>query len=1554
MTGGRCDPAATITLALMLATGSAFNLELNPARKVWARIGDSLELNCVAKSCSSPTFTWRIGTDNPLGGTITTRGSVSTFTISAVTPQNQHKYTCSAKCGAEEKRKYADINIFSLSDTLIVETVGSLEVGQRGSVRCTVPKVYPALVEVEWLKGTTLLKTDSFRAYTEVETAMNFTYELTAELRDSGQELTCRVQLLTENQPRKAEGTLTLQVHYAPTEIDITAEPSATVREGQDVRLTCAADSSPAATIVWSKLSAGNWSVVAEDRAILHLSPALFGDTGMYRCEAGNKLGTSTKEVEFHVQGSPRDTTLSITPSAVKEGDRVTFSCTTQSNPPAQLVLRRQSSSRWSELDFENGTLTIRDVQPADAGLYQCEAINALGKQINITKLQVQGSPRDTTLSITPSAVKEGDRVMFSCTTQSNPPAHLVLRRQSSSGWSELDSENGTLTIHDVQPADAGLYQCEAINALGKQINITKLQVQGSPRDTTLSITPSAVKEGDRVTFSCTTQSNPPAQLVLKRQSSSGWSELDSENGTLTIRDVQPADAGWYQCEAINALGKQINITKLQVQGSPRDTTLSITPSAVKEGDRVTFSCTTQSNPPAHLVLRRQSSSGWSKLDSENGTLTIRDVQPADAGLYQCEAINALGKQINITKLQVQGSPRDTTLSITPSAVKEGDRVTFSCTTQSNPPAQLVLRRQSSSGWSELDSENGTLTIRDVQPADAGLYQCEAINALGKQINITKLQVQGSPRDTTLSITPSAVKEGDRVTFSCTTQSNPPAHLVLRRQSSSGWSKLDSENGTLTIRDVLPADAGLYQCEAINALGKQINITKLQVQGSPRDTTLSITPSAVKEGDRVTFSCTTQSNPPAHLVLRRQSSSGWSKLGSENGTLTIHDVQPADAGLYQCEAINALGKQINITKLQVQGGPRDTTLSITPSAVKEGDRVTFSCTTQSNPPAQLVLRRQSSSGWSELDSENGTLTIRDVQPADAGLYQCEAINALGKQINITKLQVQGGPRDTTLSITPSAVKEGDRVTLSCTTQSNPPAHLVLRRNSSRGWSELDSENGTLTIRDVQPADAGLYQCEAINALGKQINVTKLQVQGGPRDTTLSITPSAVKEGDRVTFSCTTQSNPPAQLVLRRNSSSGWSELDSENGTLTIRDVQPADAGLYQCEAINALGKQINITKLQVQGSPRDTTLSITPSAVKEGDRVTFSCTTQSNPPAQLVLRRNSSSGWSELDSENGTLTIRDVQPTDAGWYQCEAINALGKQINITKLQVQGGPRDTTLSITPSAVKEGDRVTFSCTTQSNPPAQLVLRRNSSSGWSELDSENGTLTIRDIQPTDAGWYQCEAINALGKQINITKLQVQGGPRDTTLSITPSAVKEGDRVTFSCTTQSNPPAQLVLRRNSSSGWSELDSENGTLTIRDIQPTDAGWYQCEAINALGKQINITKLQVQGGPRDTTLSITPSAVKEGDRVTFSCTTQSNPPAQLVLRRNSSSGWSELDSENGTLTIRDVQPADAGLYQCEAINALGKQINITKLQVQGIPRNQWKCDILSSTFENYP
>ncbi|XP_069794109.1 vascular cell adhesion protein 1b isoform X2 [Narcine bancroftii] len=377
MTTRSCVAAA---LTFLLTTGYALELELNPVGDVWHRIGETLVLSCRAKNCASPSFRWQVGTDNPLAGTVSHGVSESTLTFAPVTVQNEHRYMCIAKCGAEEKEKIVTLHVYALSDALILETMGSLEVGRKGTVRCTVPSIYPVDVKVEWLNATTLLKEDTIYRHTEKEKAWNFTYELTPDLADSVQELTCRVHLFPD-QRFMSEATEKFQVHYPPRMITVSPEPSFTVEEGQNVSLTCVGDGSPAASMTWRKLSAGNWSVLAEDEAVLHLSPALTEDAGIYRCEASNHLGQKTKEVEVHVQGRPRDITFSFTPSAVQEGDHVTVSYTTHSGSPAKLVLRGLTSSGWIDLDPENGTLTTSAVMVDDSGL-----INVQEKEPDIVK----------------------------------------------------------------------------------------------------------------------------------------------------------------------------------------------------------------------------------------------------------------------------------------------------------------------------------------------------------------------------------------------------------------------------------------------------------------------------------------------------------------------------------------------------------------------------------------------------------------------------------------------------------------------------------------------------------------------------------------------------------------------------------------------------------------------------------------------------------------------------------------------------------------------------------------------------------------------------------------------------------------------------------------------------------------------------------------------------------------------------------------------------------------------------------------------------------------
>ncbi|XP_041064803.1 vascular cell adhesion protein 1-like isoform X1 [Carcharodon carcharias] len=823
MASGRPYLYGALTLAVLIATGSTFSLKLQPKSKLWTRIGEKLVLSCESIDCPSPTFSWRTVTDNPLGGTVNSQGSVSTLTFSPVTRQNENTYICSVTYKGETQQRRVQVNVYSFPDEPVLETVGPLEVGKNGTLRCTVPDVYPVSLEVELLKGETSLNKQNFFRTPKV----TISSQLVPEVGDSGKEVTCRARfLINDIQDKSLEGKLTLQVLYAPRMTNISVTPSHTVREGQDVRLICATDSSPPARIVWSKASADGWSVIAEEKLSLQLPAAQVADTGMYRCEASNKLGGEARELEIHIQGAPRDTRLSVTPSVVKEGDYVSVTCTSHSNPSAHIVLRKKSETGLTVLDSENGTFTIDAAQFGDAGQYECEASNDLGTDNTTAELTVLGAPRDTRLSVTPSVVKEGDYISVTCTSHSNPSAHIVLRKKSESGLTVLDSENGIFTIDAAQFGDAGQYECEASNDLGTDNTMAELTVLGAPRDTRLSVTPSVVKEGDYVSVTCTSHSNPSAHIVLRKKSETGLTVLDSENGIFIIDAAQFVDAGQYECEASNDLGTDNTMAELTVLGAPRDTRLSVTPSVVKEGDYVSVTCTSHSNPSAHIVLRKKSETGLTVLDSENGTFTIDAAQFGDAGQYECEASNDLGTDNTMAELTVLGAPRDTRLSVTPSVVKEGDYVSVTCTSHSNPSAHIVLRKKSETGLMVLDSKNGIFIIDAAQFVDAGQYECEASNDMGRQIQSTELIVQVL----TLWAHPSMlVSEGENVTIGCTVHSNSSAKFTWKKLETNSEVTLCSTSDYFTIHEISQSDAGLYEVEVINELGNQTGFVEITV-----------------------------------------------------------------------------------------------------------------------------------------------------------------------------------------------------------------------------------------------------------------------------------------------------------------------------------------------------------------------------------------------------------------------------------------------------------------------------------------------------------------------------------------------------------------------------------------------------------------------------------------------------------------------------------------------------------------------------------------------------
>lgn len=83
-----------------------------------------------------------------------------------------------------------------------------------------------------------------------------------------------------------------------------------------------------------------------------------------------------------------------------------------------------------------------------------------------------------------------------------------------------------------------------------------------------------------------------------------------------------------------------------------------------------------------------------------------------------------------------------------------------------------------------------------------------------------------------------------------------------------------------------------------------------------------------------------------------------------------------------------------------------------------------------------------------------------------------------------------------ISVIPATVvKEGETVTMQCTSSGNPVPSISWKKKASSGEAEKIFKEATLTIQNINIQDMGLYECEAYNQFGKEDKAVKLLVQG---------------------------------------------------------------------------------------------------------------------------------------------------------------------------------------------------------------------------------------------------------------------------------------------------------------------------------------------------------------------------------------------------------------------------------------------------------------------------
>ncbi|XP_042620352.1 B-cell receptor CD22-like [Cyprinus carpio] len=198
--------------------------------------------------------------------------------------------------------------------------------------------------------------------------------------------------------------------------------------------------------------------------------------------------------------------------------------------------------------------------------------------------------------------------------------------------------------------------------------------------------------------------------------------------------------------------------------------------------------------------------------------------------------------------------------------------------------------------------------------------------------------------------------------------------------------------------------------------------------------------------------------------------------------------------------------------------------------------------------------------------QNCTIRLSHVTQKDEHKYyfrfRTDIDQWIGKQgvtLTVTDLQVEA----------PERVTEGHNVHLTCKSSCTltDRATFIWYRNS-QPLTERRDRNNQLLLQSVRREDAGRYSC-ALHGHSYISPAAHLSVTYPPENPVIFISPSVIVEGDSVTLSCSSDSNPPA---LNFSWFKGGTFVGSGRN-YNISNISSDHSGVYKCKSRNEHGEK---------------------------------------------------------------------------------------------------------------------------------------------------------------------------------------------------------------------------------------------------------------------------------------------------------------------------------------------------------------------------------------------
>ncbi|XP_030820949.1 neural cell adhesion molecule 1 isoform X1 [Camarhynchus parvulus] len=415
--------------------------------------------------------------------------------------------------------------------------------------------------------------------------------------------------------------------------------------------------------------------------------------------------------------------------------------------------------------------------------------------------------------------------------------------------------------------------------------------------------------------------------------------------------------------------------------------------------------------------------------------------------------------------------------------------------------------------------------------------------------------------------------------------------------------------------------------------------------------------------------------------------------------------------------------------------------------------------------------------------------------------------------------------------------------------------------------------------------------------------------------------------------------------------------DDSSSTLTIYNANIDDAGIYKCvvsspeEGDSEATVNVKIfQKLMFKNAP-------TPQEFKEGDDAVIVCDVVSSLPPTIIWKHKGRDVILKKDVRfivlsNNYLQIRGIKKTDEGTYRCEGRILARGEINFKDIQVivnvppSVRARQSTMNATANLSQS---VTLACDadgfpeptvswTKDGEPVEEVEEEEDKYSF---NSDGSELVIHRVDKSDEAEYICIAENKAGEADATIHLKVFAKPKITYVE-NKTAMELEDQITLTCEASGDPIPSITWRsssRNISSEEKTLDgrivvrshARVSSLTLKDIQYTDAGEYICTASNTIGQDSQAMYLEVQYAPK----LQGPVAVYtwEGNRVNITCEVFAYPSAVISWFRDGqllpSSNYSNIKIYNtpsaSYLEVTPDSENDFGNYNCTAVNRIGQE-----------------------------